>query len=365
MTVEEFTLTIDEIVTIASEILAMEKKNQKRWSKTPRMARGEDLKGLILNHFPDLDTDDIHWTALWVDIYIHLQDSYHSEKDENIALLTAAEATETFLKKTEEDMDYFESELEWVSEFGCLLTEGIGSDIGGWFYDPMWDRLYEIEAIVSFDNLGYGSLTSEQVKKLAKSQRPLDRVKAAMSEEAPIETLVQLAEDSSSGVRFAVGLNAKTPAEVLSKLTSDPVQAVQLAAFGNHSTPASVRNAAMTSEDQYIRVTISSNPNVTLEELEMLSTDKSEMVREAVARSRNCTEEIFTRLVKDKSEDVRAAVAENTKTPADVLKILTKDKSVEARLALAYRDDLTDEIRAILAKDKNEDVREAIFFSTD
>jgi hypothetical protein len=231
MTAEEFTLTIDEIVTIASEILAMEeKKNQKRWSKTPRMARGEDLKGIILNHFPDLDTDDIHWTALWVDIYIHLQDSYHSEKDENIALLTAAEATETFLKKTEEDMDYFESELEWVSEFGCLLTEGIGSDIGGWFYDWMWDRLYEIEAIVSFDNLGYGALTSEQVKKLAKSQRPLDRVKAAMSEEAPIETLAQLAEDSSSGIRFLVALNPNTPHDVLESLAQDEVEEVSDAA---------------------------------------------------------------------------------------------------------------------------------------
>lgn len=338
MAADEFTLSIDEIVTIASEILAMEKKNQKRWKKTSTV-RGEDLKGIILNHFPGLDRDDINWTALWVDIYIDLQGFIHSEVDEHIALLSPAEATEVFLRKTEEDMDYFEYELGWVSEFGCLFTDGIGDDIGIWFSDSMWDRLYEIEAIVSFHDLGFKTLTSQQIQKLAKSQRPLDRVKAAMSEEAPVDTLIQLSEDSSSGVRFAVGLNAKSPAEVLSRLVTDPIKDVQLAVFGNASAPASVRAIAMKSENEYIRAKISSNPHVTLQELETLAADKSEIVREAVANSKNCTEEIFARLVKDKSVDVR--------------------------MALAHRDDLTEEIKAILAKDKNENVRDAIFFSTD
>jgi hypothetical protein len=359
MTVEEFTLTIDEIVTIASEILAMEKKNQKRWNKNPSMARGEDLAAIISSHFPKISDEDLAWTALWVDVFIHLQD-YRSEKDEYIALLSAAEATEAFLKKTEEDLDYFSYELDWVAQFGCLLTEGRGSDIGAWFFDPMWDRLYEIEAIVSFDDLGYGSLTSEQVKKLAKSQRPLDRVKAAMSEESPVETLAQLAEDSSSGVRFAVGLNAKTPVEVLSKLASDPVQDVQLAVFGNPTAPTSVRNLAMNSEDEQIRARVALNPRAASQELELLAEDKSEVVRVAVAKNESCNAEILARLAKDKADDVRDAVAENPNTDESTLKLLTKDKYYLVRLSLAYRDDLTDELREILSKDKEKSVREAL-----
>jgi hypothetical protein len=358
MTNQDFTLSIDDITTLATEILALEEKNQKRWNKTPRMARGEDLQKIILNCFPDLDSDDIAWTALWVDIYISL--FYTSEEGESVALLSHEEAVMALMEKTEEDLDYFASELEWIGNFGCLLTEGSASDIGGWFFDPMWDRLYEIEAIAPFDDLYDDGVSPEELATLATSEKPIDRAKAANISATPADLLAQLSLDSSSGVRFIVALNPNTPSADLARLSTDQVEEVRIATIGNPSTPADVLDTAVKSVDETIRRKAASAPHISLADLEFLARDKSEYVRAEVAKNESVSAEILATLAGDKSQDVREAVAENSNTSEQVLKTLTKDKEYLVRLTIAYRDDLTDELREILAKDKDSSVRDAV-----
>ena len=236
MTDENFTLSIDDVVIMAKEILAMEDKNLKRWSKIPQRARGEDLTKIITTHFPDLDDDDITWAALWVDLYVFISLNFKSTEGELVVLLSCEETVETLMGKTEEDLNYFESELEWITNFGCLLTEGSDSDIGAWFFDLIWDRLYEIEAIADFEYLFDDGLAQEELEALPVSKRPFDRAKAANIESTSREVLARLAQDSSSGVRFVVALNPNTPSEALEALTKDECEEVRSAAKENAST---------------------------------------------------------------------------------------------------------------------------------
>ncbi len=358
MTDENFTLSIQDVVTIANEILAIEDKNLKRWSKIPRFARGEDLTRLIKTHFPDLDSDDITWTALWVDVYISL--CHSSEKGEMVALLSYEEIVQIFMDKTEEDLNYFESELEWISEFGCLLTEGSGSDIGAWFFDPMWDRLYEIEAIATFDYLYDDGVSLEEITTLATSDKPINRAKAANIGSTPSELLTKLSKDSSAGVRFVVAQNSNTPSETLSKLAADEDESVRISAICNPSAPQKIVEDAAKSPNETLRQAAAASMAIQTSHLLALSKDKSEYVRLKVARNENATAEILDELARDKSQDVREAVAENSNTSEKTLKYLCGDKEYLVRLTIAYRDDLTEELREILAKDKKPSVREAL-----
>ena len=357
MTDEDFTLAIDDITSLASEILTLEQKSLKRWEKIP-MARGEDLQKIILTRFPDLDDDDIAWTALWVDIYISL--FYRSEVEEQVALLSYEEAVRVLMEKTEEDLNYFESELEWIANFGCLLPEGSASDIGDWFFQTMWDRLYEIEAIATFDYLYDDGVSPEEIITLATSDKPIDRAKAANISNTSCEILTQLSLDSSSGVRFIVAMNPHTPASDLSRLSTDQVEEVRIATIGNPSTPPAILEMAVTSANETMRRKAASATHISMSNLELLARDKSEYVRIEVAKKEIISAEILDTLARDKSQDVREAVAENSNTSEKTLKYLCGDKEYLVRLTIAYRDDLTAELREILSKDKESSVRAAL-----
>jgi hypothetical protein len=67
------------------------------------------------------------------------------------ALMSAEEAISGFMNfdwdANPSTQNWLDMVTTWVGDFGCLLTKGSGSDIGGWFEDPLWDVLSEIGAI--------------------------------------------------------------------------------------------------------------------------------------------------------------------------------------------------------------------------
>jgi hypothetical protein len=235
MAVKKFTLTIDNVKSIANEILTMEPTSLKRWNKNPRLARGEDLATIIAAHFEDANEDNILWTALWVDIYLTVKNSCRCTENEWVVLLSHEETIEALMAKAKSDPGYFEFEIEWVQQFGCLLTEGSGSDIGAWFYDPLWDRLFEVHAMAWFDDIYVDGSSISNLEKFAKSESPLDRAGVARNENTPTKLLTMLSKDPSQGIRFLVALNSNTPAEVLETLVQDEVEEVREAAKENES----------------------------------------------------------------------------------------------------------------------------------
>jgi hypothetical protein len=358
MASKKFILTIDDVKAVAESILAMEPKSLKRWNKTPRRARGEDLSGIIETYFPGISEDDKVWTALWVDIFI--SQCYLSEPDEIVALLSYEEATDALMKQALKDSSSYETELEWVCDFGCLLTEGANSDIGAWFHDGMWERLEGVGAITYFSELNTAGVPVKKLETLAVSKKVIDRAQAACNESTPSKLLSELAKDHSSGVRFLAALNTQTPAKSLSVLTEDPFLEVRSAALGNPSLSDDLRGSLVDSADENLRAKAAAHANTQISELEKLAKDKSEQVRLEVAKNPNTTAAVLALLVKDKSEDVREAVAEHLNTSEETLKLLTKDKAFHVRLSLAYRDDLTEDLKAIIAQDKDEQVRKVL-----
>jgi len=235
MAAKNFVLTISDIKSIADKILEIEPTNLKRWSKSPQIARGADLAAIIDAHFPDIDGGNIHWIALWIDIYITVKNSCRSINDESVLLLSHEEAVEALMAKAKSNPDYFDFEIEWVEKFGCLLTEGIGSDIGAWFYDPLWDRLYDVQAMAWFDDIYVDGSSPSDLEKMAKSKSALERAGVARNENTTAAILELLSKDPSQGVRFLVALNPNTPSDVLEVLAKDQVEEVQNAASENGS----------------------------------------------------------------------------------------------------------------------------------
>ena len=348
-------LSIEILRDLADKMMELETINLKKWSKRPTIKRGEDLQGLIEAKFPGIGQEALR-IALWVDLYIDTQESLFSRGD-YFAFLDVEDAMLELLKYEKKHPQEFEDIAGWVGEFGCLLTEGSGSDIGGWFHDWFSDLKIEVGAIGLAEYLYLESPSKAQLEKLAKSESVRDRVQASLQSETSREVLKKLAKDTSIAVRLAVAQNPSTPEEVLDALSRDTEEVVVQAALENESTSI---ESIESSGSETGSLSIASSKKAAPESLAKLANDKDEEIRTEVAKNRNTPAEVLLKLAKDKSSDVREAVVDNPNTPIEALKKLAKDDDEFVRGYLASRQDLSPEIMKILAKDKDSWVKERL-----
>jgi len=336
-------LTNANVVEIAELMLALEEKNAKRWSKKPAVNRGEDLRKILIKKFPEIDENGIWWFAIWVDLYLYVKDLLVCG-DEIFALMNVDEAITALQSYESENPEAFEYIVGWAGEFGCLLTEGISSDIGAWFHDWFWDPLDSIGALQFENSLFIENPTPTKLTKLSKSKSVRDRVLVAFHNGTSEDLLTALSDDENVAVRFAVAKNPGTPADVLDKLSKDLEAPVSQAALANESI--SIESLKSTDSDE-ARINLASSNEVTAETLVKLAKEKNEDIRAAVAKNRNTPSETLFALAKDKSDDVRGKVAKNPSSsvetmPEEVLKVLSKDLKSSVRDAALKNTNLSD-----------------------
>jgi pentose-5-phosphate-3-epimerase len=347
-------LSVENLRELADAMMALEEKSLKKWNKSP-LKRGDELQELIETKFPGIG-DEAFQIAMWVDLYIYTRDTLNNN-DYYFKLMDVDEAIPGLLKYEKKNPDQFTRILEWVGDYGCLLIEGSGSDIGTWFFDWYFEPLFEVEALADKEFLFLDNPTKAQLGKLAKSQSARDRVQAALQTETDPELLKTLAQDGAAAVRMAAAMNPSTPEKVLDSLSRDPDKLVRKAALDNESISL---GALESSGSESGSLSLASSKKATAESLAKLAQDKDEKVREAVASNKNTPAEVLLLLAKDKSSEVRQEVALNPSTPIDVLKKLAKDKDDSVRKYLTWREELSADIQKVLAKDENIWVRAAL-----
>ena len=347
-------LSVENLGELADAMMALEEKSLKKWNKSP-LKRGEELQGLIETKFPGIG-DEALQVAMWVDLYIYTRDTLN-ENDYYFKLMDVDEAIPGLLKYEKKNPDQFTHILEWVGDYGCLLIEGSGSDIGSWFFDWFFEPLFEVEALADKEFLFLDNPTKAQLGKLAKSESARDRVQAALQTETDPELLKTLAQDGAAAVRMAAAMNPSTPEKVLDSLSRDPDKLVRKVALENESISLS---ALESSGSESGSLSLASSKKATAETLAKLAKDKDEDIRTAVANNRNTSGDVLRLLAKDKSSEVREEVADNPNTPIEALKKLALDKEVFVRDYLASRESLTEDLMKILAKDKESWVKERL-----
>jgi hypothetical protein len=372
--------SIDDINKVAAVMLALEKKNLKRWAKTPRDSRGEDLAVALENQFGKIKKNEYRQLALWVDLSIYLE-SVLKSSDGFVALMDKNQALNELMKQS--DGPYMGEYLSWVGEFGCLLTEGEGSDIGSWFHDGFYELLSEINAVTWIDSYNDEEITASQVTKAVTSKSAAKRAHAASSQNADSKDLITFAKDDNPGVRFCVAANPKAPIKALQALSKDKSTEVRVAVAQNAHVGMSILETLSRDDSAEVRSAIAHNPQTPAEILKILARDPEVQVRVCVAENLKTSKADLKRLVSDKDSQVRAAVANNGSTTADVLLLLLSDndKGVQEALSnhpntpveiveklskskdkfirgnIASRNDISEKISNILAKDKDEWVR--------
>jgi hypothetical protein len=347
-------LSVENLRELADAMMALEEKSLKKWSKAP-LRRGEDLQGLIGTKFPDIG-DQAARLSMWVDLYLYTRDTL-SENDYFFTLMDCDEAITALIKYEKKNPSQFESIFEWVCDFGCLLTEGSGSDIGGWFHDWFFEPLFEVEALADKEHLFLDNPTKAQLGKLAKSESVRDRVQAALQSESDAEMLTTLSQDSATAVRLAAAMNPSTPEKVLDTLSRDSDKLVREAALMNESISI---DSIESSESESGSLSLASSKKATADTLAKLAKEKDEEIRAAVAENENTAPETLMLLAKDKSDDVRHNVSENPNCPMEAIEIFLKDKNYLIRGGLAMRDDLTEEMLKVLSTDNEGWVRERL-----
>lgn len=353
-------LNFDVLEDLAAQIVGLENKNQKKWSKKPALKRGVDLSEIILKKFPEIG-DEISQVALWVDLLIHTREQLTYNPD-YFVLVDLSEAIEKLKKFESKNSDQFEYVYQWVDDFGCLFTEGSLSDIGGWFYDWFTDVLVG-NGIIAWDyQLEVKNPTKEKLAKLAEGKLVKERVQAALNPQTQPSLLKKLAKDKSVAVRMATAKNASLTSDVLDLLAQDDEACVRQCALENPSVGLESLQSATSPEG---KASLASSDKADAVTLQKLAKESDDSIREAVAENVNTPADVLKILAKDKSSDVRQSVAGNPHTPLEVLKILVKDKDEYVRGSLGYRSDLDEELFELLARDKSTWVRTQIAENVD
>ena len=348
-------LSVENLRELADIMIALEAKSLKKWNKIPKVKRGEELQELIEKKFPDIG-DEALTVAMWVDLYIYTRDTL-TPNDYYFTLMEVDEAIPKLMKYALKNPEQFQGIGEWVSEFGCLLTEGRNSDIGAWFHDHFSEFLFEIDALVDGEYLYLEDRTKTKLEKLAKSNSVRDRVQAGLMTEAEHGLFEILAKDGAKAVRLAVAKNSSAPQDILKALSKDSEELVREAALSNESISLDILQSSTSTKG---KVNLASSDKADFENLSTLADDKDEEVRRAVAENIKTPPEVLAKLAGDKSSDVREAVAGQMNASKDVLFLLAKDKDEFVRASVGYRVDLSEEIYTLLAKDKSRYVRAKI-----
>lgn len=350
---------IEEISEVADKLLALEEKSLEKWAKAPAVKRGEDMAKALTDKFGKLKKDHLLLLALWVDLSIYLPTVLHSDEGQ-VALMDKYEALEKLMELEHAGKFYIDDYLDWVSQFGCLLTEGSKSDIGAWFHDSFSEVLAEIEAITWTNTFFENESTSKQVSKSVSRKSVKEKVLAAVNVHVTPKELASLSKDTNSGVRYSVAANPKTPSKILKELSEDSSVDVRIAVAQNPSTPDEILKILSADDLPTVREMVALNPHTSREVLQKLSKDKTTRVRVSVAENANTTRDILVALYVDSDKSFHEALSTHPNTPLEIIAKLSKSKDQFIRSNIAERRDLPENILEALAKDKEEWVRRSL-----
>jgi hypothetical protein len=157
------------------------------------------------------------------------------------------------------------------------------------------------------------------------------RVMIARDARTSLDVLLQLAEDDSAFVRYAVSRNPHTPQDV-----------AEQAGDSNYF-------------QQLLQAGIAGND---LKQLERLSTSYSVKLRKAVAYNQNTPRRIMEILVTDSSYQVRRELARNHKTPQHLLETLANDRRSCVRISVAANPTTPRDIKIRLCEDTDRRVQQ-------
>jgi hypothetical protein len=162
------------------------------------------------------------------------------------------------------------------------------------------------------------------------------RVMIARNLQTTLDVLVQLSEDDSAFVRYAVSRNPNTPQEVAAQ-AGDSSYFQQLICAGETSNNRKLLERLSYSHSIQLRKAVATNPNTPRRVMEVLLGDPSPQVRRELARNQNSPEYILKILSTDRYSCVRVSVAANATTPREIKLELCQDidRRVQ-RVALKY-----------------------------
>lgn len=150
------------------------------------------------------------------------------------------------------------------------------------------------------------------------------RVMIARNLQTSLDVLLQLAEDDSAFVRYAVSRNPKTPHDIAVQACNPDYfqQLLQAGATGNNQRQLERLSA---SHSVKLRMAVANNPNTPRRVMEVLLVDCCYQVRRELARNQKAPESILKVLADDLWSCVRVSVAANPKTSREIKIKLCQD----------------------------------------
>jgi hypothetical protein len=150
------------------------------------------------------------------------------------------------------------------------------------------------------------------------------RLMIARNAQTSLDVLLQLAEDDSPFVRYAVSRNPNTTHDIAEQ-AGDPNHFQQLLYIGIAGKNLKQLERLSTSYAVKLRKAVAYNPNIPRRVMEVLVTDSSPQVRRELARNHKTPQHLLEVLANDLYPCVRISVAANPTTPRDIKIKLCED----------------------------------------
>jgi hypothetical protein len=150
------------------------------------------------------------------------------------------------------------------------------------------------------------------------------RLSIARNKRTSLDVLLQLAEDDSAFVRYAVSHNPNTPHDIALQ-AGDPNHFQQLLQSGIAGNNLKQLERLSTSYAVKLRKAVAYNPNTPRRVMEVLVNDRSYQVRRELARNHETPQHLLEALANDRYPCVRVSVAANPTTPRDIKIKLCED----------------------------------------
>jgi hypothetical protein len=162
------------------------------------------------------------------------------------------------------------------------------------------------------------------------------RLMIARNAQTSLDVLLQLAEDDSAFVRYAVSRNPNTPHDIAAQ-AGDPNYFQQLLQTGISGNNLKQLERLSTSYAVKLRKAVAYNPNTPRRVMEVLVTDSSHQVRRELARNHKTPQHLLEVLANDRYPCVRVSIAANPTTPIDIkIKLCGDAHQRVQRVALRY-----------------------------
>jgi hypothetical protein len=162
------------------------------------------------------------------------------------------------------------------------------------------------------------------------------RVMIARNLQTSVDILLQLAEDDSAFVRYAVSRNPNTPQEIAMQ-AGDPGHFQQLLQAGTDGSNRKQLERLGSSYSVKLRKAVANNPNTPRRVMDALLVDSCYQVRRELARNQKASEHMLGVLANDQYSCVRVSVVANSNTSREIKLKLCQDPDRRVqRVALKY-----------------------------